>query len=259
MAYKRRKRVVRRSKVRPTRGKSNGRKSKAKPAKKRLAAARNSARNKRKQRRGKAATRKHAARKSRAPRIKQQRAKRVKKPRVFIGPKGDSYDTAFPNIRWSKGRVNGIATKLRKEAMYGYDTQDGRNVGQVISAMRKIVPKGPDSNGQLFASAEDKARAYDRITLWTVFRSDEGAHLVRPHVFISKKKPRSVEQWKFWLDNNIDEIQRTDVLKGIRDRTSQQFFIYKRLGWIGHARKFSGTAAVGKKWRPSKSSRKQSK
>lgn len=124
-------------------------------------------------------------------------------------------------------------------------------VREKLEQIRRLAPKGPNEFGQIYAAKEDLNRAYDRITFWTIFKSDENTHLVRPHVFVSKR-PRSPAEWYDWLARNLDDIQRTDVLNGLNNRTGKQYFIFRKLGWIGHARKFANTAAVGRKWRPSK-------
>ncbi len=120
-----------------------------------------------------------------------------------------------------------------------------------LASILAIAPKGPSPTGQMYAIESDLQRKYDRITVWTIFRSDENTHLVRPHVF-DKKKALSPIEWHAWLSANLDKIQRMNVLPGINKRTGKTYFVYKRLGWIGHARKFANSAAVGRKWRPAK-------
>lgn len=125
-------------------------------------------------------------------------------------------------------------------------------IREKLEAIRRLAPKGPTQYGQIYATKDELQRSYDRITFWTVFRSDENTHMVRPHVFIAKKSPRTPAQWYQWLAANLDTIQRNSVLPGLNDRTGMQYFVLKKLGWIGHARKFANTSAVGRKWRPTK-------
>lgn len=123
-------------------------------------------------------------------------------------------------------------------------------VREKLDNLRRIVPQGPSEYGQLYSAKADTERAYKRITLWTIFRSDKNTHLIRPHVFESKKKARTPVEWHAWLSSNVDEIQRTDVLGGLNRKTGRKYFVYKRIGWVGHAGKFSHSSAVGRKWRP---------
>ena len=134
-----------------------------------------------------------------------------------------------------------------------------RTVGQRLDALRALAPKGPSPLGQIYADDADLQRSYTRITVWTVFRSDANTHLVRPHVFDKKNKALSPLEWHAWLARNLDKIQRVNVIPGLNKRTGRVYFVYKRLGWIGHDRKFANTAAVGRKWRPAKQSRKPNK
>lgn len=126
-------------------------------------------------------------------------------------------------------------------------------VSEKLDNLRRITPLGPSEFGQLYSAAADLTRSYKRISVWTIFRSDKNTHLIRPHVFESKKKARTPLEWNAWLARNLDEIQRKDVLGGLKRRTGRTYFIYKRLGWVGHAGKFANTSAVGRKWRPTKS------
>lgn len=125
-------------------------------------------------------------------------------------------------------------------------------VSDRLKQIRRLAPKGPSEYGQIYSAKADLERTYSRITFWTIFKSDEHTHLVRPHVFIAHKKPRSPEEWYGWLASNLDDIQRNSVLPGLNDRTGRRYFIFKKLGWIGHAGKFANTSAVGRKWSPSK-------
>lgn len=124
-------------------------------------------------------------------------------------------------------------------------------VADRLRMIRKLAPKGPSPFGQIYAAKADTQRRYQRVTLWTIFESEEGTHLVRPHVFV-KDEGRTPQEWHAWFAEHVDKIQRDSVLPGINDRTGMTYFIFKRLGWIGHAGKFANTAAVGRKWRPSK-------
>ena len=128
-------------------------------------------------------------------------------------------------------------------------------VGDRLKQIRKLAPKGPSEFGQIYSAKTDLTRAYSRITFWTIFKSDEHTHLVRPHVFVSKKAPRTPAQWHAWLAANLDDIQRNSVLPGLNDRTGKRYFIFKKLGWIGHAGKFAHSPAVGRKWTPAKQKR----
>ncbi len=130
----------------------------------------------------------------------------------------------------------------------------GVTVGDKLRDLRALVPLGPSPLGQLYSAPGDLTRKYQSVTLWTIFRSDQNTHLIRPHKFISRKKARTSQQWRDWFAANIDDIQRKYVLSGLNDRTGRTYFIYKKLGWIGHARKFIGTSALGRTWRPAKPS-----
>lgn len=127
-------------------------------------------------------------------------------------------------------------------------------ISEKLEMIRRLVPKGPTEFGQLYAAKEDTQRTYERITLHTIFKSDENTHMIRPHVFVAKKA-RTAEEWHVWLSTHVDEIQRGPVLSGLNARTGKQYFIFKIIGWVGHARKFSKSAAVGRKWRPAKQKR----
>lgn len=127
-------------------------------------------------------------------------------------------------------------------------------VREKLEQIRRLAPKGPSEFGQIYAARDELNRAYERVTFWTIFKSDENTHLIRPHVFVAKRARTPVE-WHAWFSRNLDEIQRGPVLTGLNNRTGKQYFIFKKLGWIGHARKFANTSAVGRKWRPSKQKR----
>jgi len=124
-----------------------------------------------------------------------------------------------------------------------------------IRQLRKLVPKGPSPFGQLYRTDDDLQRSYFRATFWTIFRSDQNTYLVRSHVFYNIAKPvkRTPLEWHAWFSKNLDKIQRETVLTGLNNRTGRKYFIYKKLGWIGHASKLTGTTALGRAWHPPKS------
>lgn len=110
--------------------------------------------------------------------------------------------------------------------------------------------------GQLYQSKAETTGAYKRITLHTLFKSDEGTHLLRPHVF-NKKTPMNAAQWHAWLAENLTAIHKDAVLPGIAIRTSKSWAVERILGWTADVKHKPRNPPVDR--RRNKAKRKRSK
>lgn len=107
-----------------------------------------------------------------------------------------------------------------------------------LQRIRSAVPHGPTSDGQLYADIADTRRSYKRITLYTLFRSNENTHLIRPHVFDSKEM-LTPNQWHNRLALHHSKIIRggegnAGILEGMSNRTGgKQWAVVRIIGWVG--------------------------
>lgn len=120
---------------------------------------------------------------------------------------------------------------------YQYDGRDGGIIRLQIARVRESVPKRT-RYGQLYAKLEQTKRSYKRVTLLTLFVSDENHRIFRRHLFESKKLARTPKEWDAWFTKHLAKIHRENVLGGLTKRTGgRDFWAVKRLiGWIGDAR-----------------------
>lgn len=88
--------------------------------------------------------------------------------------------------------------------------------------------------GQLYKARTETKQRYSRVTLWTLFVSNENTHLLRNHVF-DKSRPFTPQEWSDWFADNLSDIHKNAVLPGIAVRTNKQWTVERILGWVGDA------------------------
>lgn len=124
--------------------------------------------------------------------------------------------------------------------------------------------------GQLYKHKADLRRKWSRVTLYTLFVSDEATHLLRNHVFQSTR-PKSARDWDAWFrtlvnpddghvhgdstDNmtRLSFIQSRSVLPGLALRTSKSWAVQRIIGWVGGAKSQSHNSRMVKRRNKSKS------
>jgi hypothetical protein len=102
-----------------------------------------------------------------------------------------------------------------------------------IENVRRLHAKGPNASGQLYNKISETRGAYSRVTLYTLFQSDDDTHLVRDHLFESKKRARTSAEWSVWFGANLATIHASGVLPGMALRTGKAWSVLKILGWAG--------------------------
>lgn len=124
-----------------------------------------------------------------------------------------------------------------------------------LDRIRKQYPKGPTANGQIYKGIRP-AKSFKRVTLYTLFVSDEGTHLLRPHIFESQRS-RNAEAWARWFAGHLRDIHIKAVLPGIGIRTSKSWAVKQILGWSANVKHAANNSRVAKRRHKTKSSRKQ--
>ena len=113
-----------------------------------------------------------------------------------------------------------------------------------LQRLQKAVPKR-SVNGQLYRTAAQTRKKYSRVTLYTLFVSDENTLLFRDHVF-KKDVAITPKAWSEFFERKLREIHRTAVLPGLELRTNKQWAVKRILGWVGDAQYTTDTAALGR-------------
>lgn len=121
-----------------------------------------------------------------------------------------------------------------------------------IERLRKQHPKisalGLMYDGKLPA----KNQQWRKIRLYTLFVSNYNTHMIRDHIFESKKKPRNTQEWHAWLAEHLTQIQAGNekksgaILSGLELRTGKQWSVLQIIGWVPNAKYSSRTAAVSR-------------
>jgi hypothetical protein len=99
-----------------------------------------------------------------------------------------------------------------------------------LDRIRKLYPKGPTPQGQIYSGKLTRG-SFRKVTLYTLFKSDENTHLLRPHIFESGKRARSAAQWSDFFSTNLKDIHINAVLPGIGIRTDKSWTVARILGW----------------------------
>jgi hypothetical protein len=117
-------------------------------------------------------------------------------------------------------------------------------LAEKIERLRRAAPH-VSNHGQLYKNVRDTKRRYKRVTLYTLFFSEERTHLLRNHVFDSKS-PRSPTQWAEWFAANLTEIHHNAVLPGLAIRTGKSWAVQRILGWVGDVEHKANRAKMGR-------------
>jgi hypothetical protein len=114
-----------------------------------------------------------------------------------------------------------------------------------IKQLQRIAPKH-SRYGQLYAAKSETQGFYSKVRLWTLFVSDENEHMLRPHVFESKKKRRNAREWHDWFSRHFGEVMRNGVLPGLSRHTdlSKQWSVKRILGWRADAKSKSNNPGL---------------
>lgn len=99
-----------------------------------------------------------------------------------------------------------------------------------LEAIRTLSPNR-SAFGQLYKEKSETQGRWRKVTLWTLFESSEDTHLLRPHVFESKREPRDARAWDEWFRRNLTEIQSKVIVPGINQRTDKIWRVQRILGW----------------------------
>lgn len=105
-----------------------------------------------------------------------------------------------------------------------------------LAQLKKIAPNHTRF-GELYRYKKDTKGATTHVVLYTLFVSDAGNWLLRPHVF-KKKDPRTAEQWAAFFKSELHEVQKRYILPAINTRTGGQEFwsVYRIVGWMRGAK-----------------------
>jgi len=123
-----------------------------------------------------------------------------------------------------------------------------------LDNIRKMYPKGPTVYGEIYAGKRDDKKRFKRVTLYTLFVSDENTHLLRPHVF-ETQGTRNAKMWAAWFAAKLQDIHEQAVLPGIGVRTNKSWAVKQILGWAAHVKHKSNSARMDRKGHKTKSQR----
>lgn len=128
-------------------------------------------------------------------------------------------------------------------------------LSEKIERLQRAAPHA-SPHGQLYKNVRETKRSYKRVTLYTLFFSEERTHLLRNHVFDSKT-PRTPAQWGAWFASNLRDIHHNAVLPGLAIRTGKSWAVQRILGWVGDAEHSANTAKMGRKRHKAKHKRRK--
>lgn len=133
-----------------------------------------------------------------------------------------------------------------------------------LEKVRRLGGELDPTTGMLRKSRAQLKAHYSKITLFTLFVSDENTWLLRPHVIESKEEPRTPHEWHEWLRDHYTTRSRPDglpgmltqILDGISARTGDKHWrVYRVVGWVPHDRSsiiHASTRARGNKTKRSR-------
>lgn len=112
-----------------------------------------------------------------------------------------------------------------------------------LQQLQRVAPKS-SRYGQLYRDVAETRREFKRVKLWTLFVSDDGEHMLRPHVF-QKKEAHDAKWWFDWFKRHLEKIHREAILPGLSIRTdlSKQWAVEQILGWTGDVKHISRNSA----------------
>lgn len=125
-----------------------------------------------------------------------------------------------------------------------------------IAMLQRIAPK-VSRYGQLYRDKKATQYAYKRVYMWTLYVSDENEHMMRKHIFESKRTARTPKEWHAWFTKHLDKIQRETILAGLSRHTdlSKPWAVAQYIGWTADAKHSSRITATRRKRHKAKSQR----
>lgn len=102
-----------------------------------------------------------------------------------------------------------------------------------LDRLKRAAPHRSDL-GQLYRTERETKRRYKRITLHTLFISEENTHLLRDHEFTSATA-KSPSEWNAYLGEKLADIHRNSILPGLAVRTGKAWSVQRIIGWVGNA------------------------
>lgn len=126
-----------------------------------------------------------------------------------------------------------------------------------LQQLQRVAPKA-SRYGQLYRDISETKREFKRVKLWTLFVSDDGEHMLRPHVF-QKNEAHNAKWWYEWFKKHLEKIHREAILPGLSIRTdlSKQWAVEQILGWTGDVkRSIRNSAARRTRNKPKQKGRK---
>lgn len=123
--------------------------------------------------------------------------------------------------------------------------------------LQRIAPKA-SRYGQLYRDSVDTTKAYKRVTLYTLFVSDDNEHMLRPHIF-KKQEAMTPAQWYAWFQKHLEKIHREAILPALSVRTdlSKPWAVQSIIGWKGDAKYASRNPKARASRHSSQQSRRQ--
>lgn len=104
-------------------------------------------------------------------------------------------------------------------------------IGAQLDRIKRLGRKHDPATGMLYTKKSDLKGAWNEITLFTLFVSDENTFLIRPHVF-AKREPKTAPQWHEWFREHYGTICREGILPGMANRTGKFWRVYRVIGWV---------------------------
>jgi hypothetical protein len=127
---------------------------------------------------------------------------------------------------------------------------------QKLESLRRVAPYST-RYGQLYRDKRETQLRYRRVTLWTLFVSDENEHMIRDHAF-EKREAMTAREWHVWFSKHLEKIQRESVLPGIGIRTGlKAWAVQQVIGWTGDAKHASRNPPLDRKRHKAKRQRRK--
>jgi hypothetical protein len=129
-------------------------------------------------------------------------------------------------------------------------------IAKKIAQLERRAPKH-SRYGQLYRDRKETHQDFARVVLYTLFVSDTGGWLFRPHIF-HKRETKTAREWSEWFSRHLDDIMKDSVLPGITRRTGLevQWAVYKYIGWVGDVKSKPRNSAVSVRRNQTKKARR---
>lgn len=106
-------------------------------------------------------------------------------------------------------------------------------LGEKLESLMRTFPLLDPKTLAMVRTKKDFRKKYDSVAAYMILESSDGTYTLRAIVF-TKKKSRSLKEWRRWLDANLADILDKSFLPALSLRSGKHWRMIKFVGFAPH-------------------------